>query len=152
MSGDFEAARAIHEETIALYLEANELADAAASEMMVAQCARRLGDPGEARRRFLSALPVIVEHDQTLVLTELLQELGALLVVEGRLGEAATLFGWAEGRLDEMGAVRWDQADYERQMEILREHLSAEDVARAWNVGAEMTLAEATALARRVLD
>jgi predicted ATPase len=152
MSGDFEAARAIHEETIALYLEANELADAAASDMMVGQCARRLGDLDEARRRFASALPVVVEHDQVIVLTELLQEVGALLVVEGKSDEAATLFGWVERRLDEMGAARWDLADYERQMEVLRERLSTERLVCAWNDGAEMTLAEATAFASGILD
>jgi len=149
LAGDFERARELHEEAIALFEDPRVPTKLAVAEMMAGESARRSGDLPGARPHLLRALELCRELDQRGAFPELLHEIAA---ASPRHRDAARLLGASEGLLAEMGVSRWEPDDYERTVTTLRSELGDGPFEEAWQEGGSLRADEALSLAARCLD
>jgi predicted ATPase len=133
--GNFARAAELYEEALALH---DQLSEMPVTELMIGECARRAGDLDAARIRLRRALELLATQGMVSVFPEALQEIGTLLLLEKRTIEAATVFGAAERQLAEVAFPRWDPADYETHLELLRAALTPLEIDVAWEAGAKM--------------
>jgi tetratricopeptide (TPR) repeat protein len=148
-SGDFAKAGKLFAESRSSWPVGSSYA--ASCEMMVAECCRRLGEIEEAQQGFRGSIQVLAEAEPALV-PELLQEVGALALMAEKPVPAARLLAASDSLWNEVGAVRWDTDDYERNVAASRVALGDERFAAEWHAGSSMSSDEALLLALETLD
>jgi predicted ATPase len=148
-SGDFAKARKLYAESRSSW--PRDSSNAAKCELMIAECCRRLGEIEAAQQGFRGSMQVLAEAEPALV-PELLQEVGALALIDEKPVPAARLLAASDSLWNEIGMVRWDTDDYERNVAALRMVLGDEGFAAEWCVGSSMSSDEALLLARVTLD
>jgi len=147
--GDFELAGALFAQSRSSWPSGSTLW--AECELMVAQCGRRLGHLHQARDSFRRSVPVLAEAEPAFI-PELLQEVGALALVNKRSTSATRLLAASDVLWDDVGMPRWDVDDYEQNVADLREALGHELFDSEWRIGSRMPSDEALGLARSCLD
>ncbi|RAU91289.1 LuxR family transcriptional regulator [Mycolicibacter senuensis] len=116
-----------------------------------ARVAIALDDIEAAERDAYEALGAALDVEAYLGISDTLECLAAIAQRSGAYREAARLFGAAEGIRRQMGAVRftiWD-SDYEASVGSLRNALDSADFEAAWAAGADLSVADVIAYARR---
>ena len=148
-SGDFATARTLFAESRSSWPHGSY--HAAYGQLMVAECCRRLGEIEAAQREFRGSILEVARTEPALV-PELLQEVGALALLDEQPVPAARLLAASDSLRNEVGVVRWDTDDYERNVATLQMVLGDEGFAAEWSVGSSMSSDEALLLARATLD
>jgi predicted ATPase/predicted Ser/Thr protein kinase len=147
-AGDFALARSFYEQSLVFAEESANNPDLAGCTLMIAECARRTGDVGEAKRQLRQAAELSVEARERSAFPEILQEAAAL----ADLKDAARLLAAAERLEEEMGTSRWDAADCDETLATVRRALPAVALDAAWQEGRSLSDEEAMALAVKSLD
>jgi tetratricopeptide (TPR) repeat protein len=147
--GEYEAARRLFEESLDLWRTAESISEQAATELMLGECDRRLGDLRPARERLRRALQLLLGLEMRSAIPEVLQEIAGAYLIE-QPTRAATLLAASERLRAEMGLPRWDRGDYETSVSRLRDLLGEEAFDTAWQAGLAMpddeTLAHALSM------
>ncbi len=145
--GELAAARRWADDTVAV-TPGNYRMNALASRAHVAMAQ---GEIDNAERDAHDALAAGVETGAYLHAPEALEILGRSACGEGNHCHAARLFGAAEAIRTAMGVVRWPvySMGYDDAVAITREALGDADFDAAWVEGAELSIEDAIAYARR---
>jgi hypothetical protein len=147
-AGDFALARSFYEEALVFAQESGEPTTIARSVGMIAECARRAGNFAEAKPELRRAVGLFVDLDLRRFFPELLQE----VAVFAKPIDAARLLSAAERLEEEMGTSRWDPADCERTLAMVRRALPSGAFDAAWQKRRSLSDEEAMALALESLD
>src|SRR5262245_39186420 len=114
-------------------------------------CARHDGEPDRAEDRFHEALAVAQQASLLPDACDVLEALAGAVADQQRFDEAARLFGAAQALRDTTGYVRFPvrHAGYVSDVAHIRQALGSDRLATAWAEGAELSLDDAVAYARR---
>ena len=114
-------------------------------------CARLDGEPDKAEDRFHEALEVTQQARLLPDACDVLEALAGAIADQQRFDEAVRLFGAADSVRDMTGYVRFPvrQAGHESDVAHIRQALGPDRLATAWAEGAELSLDDAVAYARR---
>jgi ATP/maltotriose-dependent transcriptional regulator MalT len=115
---------------------------AARIESEIAHALRRAGQVQEAKSVYRSSIRRWVDLGRLPAIANQLESVAILARGEGRLEQAAMLFGAAESLREETGALMmsWEQAEYDREVAALRAGLPAGELATAWATGRALSL------------
>ena len=147
--GDSVAARALHEESLALSRELGDTRGIAMSLVNLAEVVRDQGDYGAARTLRAESLALYRELGDWQGLAYGLQGLAGASATAAQAARMARLGGAAEVLREAIGAPLSpaERADYERQLAADRAHLDEAAWAAAWAEGRAMPLEQAIAFA-----
>jgi DNA-binding CsgD family transcriptional regulator len=117
----------------------------------LARLARLEDDAVQAETLGHEALQVLAATGYHLLIPDVVETLAGLAADQASHPEAARLFGAAQAQRDAMGSVRFPvlQDGFERDVEVVRGGLSAEQFVAAWGEGTAMSLAEAVGYVER---
>jgi predicted ATPase len=148
MLGDLDRARGLFVEALELYRETGLVWDRAEMQASLAAVVRDLGDLDEAEKLLAEGLQQSRADAGAVEMTAMcLEGMAGVAAARGRAEYAATLFGAAHRVREETGTSIWpvNRPAYERDLEAVREALSAVRFIQAWEAGRAMTAEQAAA-------
>jgi tetratricopeptide (TPR) repeat protein len=145
MQRDYPAARALHEESLALYREIGDKAGIASCLNNLGNVAREQGNYPAARALYEESLTLYREIGDKRGIAECLARLGGVAVGVGQVDRGANLLGAVEGLLGSMDAVldREDRLPYDRAVASARAQLGEEAFEQAMQEGRAMSVEQA---------
>jgi tetratricopeptide (TPR) repeat protein len=156
MAGDFQEARALMSERIALARELGNLATVSSEAGNLSMVERQLGNLEMAEALAHEALDIDYRRGDELAIPWKINGLAAVAADRGEFDRAAVLIGAADATMEAAGGA-WPPDElihYERTISVLRDALGPIAFARARAVGHSMTTSEAVdfALTIRLQD
>jgi DNA-binding CsgD family transcriptional regulator len=156
--GDYDRARALYEESLALSRTIGHPCMVAGSLCNAGYIAQHLGDPEHGVTQFGEALALAWDQGDTRTAAHCLAGLAGSIGDLDQPEPAARLFGAAAALLETTDATMWplDRVDYDRSLAAVRVQLGEAGFAAAWEAGRalppERAIAEATAAATGATD
>ena len=149
-SGDTGSAKRDHDDALGVARASSDRAGVASSLHLLAGVARARRADDEAMGLLYDAVALQAEVGKA-GLPSTLEAMAGLGAAQGRAAHSARLFGAAEALRKACGAVRRpdEVAAYAADIALLRSKLNPGELAEAWAQGADLTCAEAVALALR---
>ena len=149
-AGDTQSARLCMEEAARISSSLGDRWCTTQATSYAAELCLMLDDRETARKHLLAILPDFAEHSDWLAAHELLSDSAVIASREGRPSDALRLAAAAQRLRDEIGARQWDQSEVQRAAHAdLRDPVQE---SRCLNEGAHLSLGEALAIARDVLE
>jgi non-specific serine/threonine protein kinase len=104
--------------------------------------ARDRGDYAGALDRYCESVALAKEHGDTLFLAEGIAGVASVMSAQGKLDQAARLYGAAEAMRTQLGVAidAWELPAYERRLTAVRQALPAAAFDAAWQAGASLSL------------
>lgn len=104
--------------------------------------ARDRGDYAGALERYRESVALAKEHGDTLFLAEGLAGVASVVAAQGKLDQAARLYGAAEAMRVQLGVAidAWERPAYDRRVAAVRQALPAAVFDAAWQAGASLSL------------
>jgi len=148
--GHYSQAIERFEESLRLARELGSRIGIGGSLVQLGTVARLEGDLERAYRLITEGLSALGVRDRYGIASAL-QALGLVFAAQDRLQEAAILFGAASALREELGTPlpRFEEDEYERDLEKLRSRLTEAEFARLSAEGRGLSLEEAVSLARQ---
>jgi tetratricopeptide (TPR) repeat protein len=152
--GEYEAARALLEESLAPFREAGDRQAIGVTLCYLATMSLDQGHVGAATRYCREGLEVLRDAADRYAMVQALESLARVTFARKEPQRAARLFGAAASQREVLGAPvsPADRATLERQVDAARASLAEEAFATAWAEGWGMTLEEAAAAAFESCD
>ena len=140
--GDLAAARAMHEESLAIRQELGDRQGIAISLGNLGNVLLDLGDYAQARRLHVEALALKQEQEDRVGIADSLAAFASLAVKAGRQEQAIHLWAAATGLYATLGAplLPGDQENLDREIADTRAALGETVFANAWAEGSILTL------------
>ena len=147
--GDHRAAQAWHEQSLALHRKLGNKEGIATSLHYMGHAAFLQGDYETARAFYEQSLTMRKELEGKSGIVLSLEAFARLTVTTQQPKRAARLWGAAEAMRQATGSPisPIEQAEYDHNLDIIREALGAEAFAAAWEEGRAMTLEQVTVYA-----
>jgi len=149
MSGEFEEARAVMSDRIALGRQTGNDYLVAIESGNLSMVERQLGNLERAEVLSRESLEIMWQRRDELAVPWIVNGLAAVTAARGDHSRAATLLGFAEAGIERAGG-EWppdERAQYEGTLTLLRAQLAPDALDRARAEGAALPIAEAVALA-----
>jgi tetratricopeptide (TPR) repeat protein len=149
MSGEFEAARKVMSDRIAIGRETGNEYLIAIESANLSMVERQLGNLEHAEALARESLAIMDRRGDELAIPWVVNSLAAVTAARGDLYRAATLLGFAEAGIERAGG-EWppdERAQYEGTLEVLRTGLSPETLEKARSDGASMSTSNGVAFA-----
>jgi DNA-binding CsgD family transcriptional regulator/tetratricopeptide (TPR) repeat protein len=153
-AGEWDEARAHIREAVALFRQVGDRVRANAAYSDLAHIERRAGNLEEARHLYQQTIVVWQEFGQRGAIAHQLECFAFLARVQEQFARAARLLGAAEAQraaLD-LPMTTTEQAEYDREVTVLRAQMEAEAMAAPWATGRAMTMDQAIAYALAARD
>jgi tetratricopeptide (TPR) repeat protein len=150
MSGQFEEARTVMADRIAIGRETGNAYLIAIESANLSMVERQLGNLERAEALSREALEIMNRRGDELAIPWVVNGLAAVTATRGELSRAATLLGFAEAGIERAGG-EWppdERRQYEGTLDLLRAGLPADSLDRAWADGAAMSTAQGVSFAR----
>jgi DNA-binding CsgD family transcriptional regulator len=150
--GDYDRARALYEESLALSREIGHPSMVAGSLCNFGYIAQHLEDPRLGAVRFAEALGLAWKMGDKRTAANCLAGLAGAIGQLGHPEQAAQLAAAATALLETIGTEMWpiDRADYDRSLATVRDQLGEAAFAIAWQAGWALPIERAIAAATRV--
>jgi predicted ATPase len=147
--GQYDLARKYYEECEALLRDTGDTGDLARFVHNLGYVAQHDGDYARAESQFRQSLIMFRRLGNRRGIAECLAGLAGLKARQGRVEWGTTLLSAAESLLKITGGAWWpaDRVEVERNREMMKSALEADDFAKAWKAGSAMDLDQATAFA-----
>jgi hypothetical protein len=149
MNGEFEAARKVMSDRIAIGRETGNEYLIAIESANLSMVERQLGNLEHAEALARESLAIMDRRGDELAIPWMANSLAAVTAARGDLLRAATLLGFAEAGIEHAGG-EWppdERAQYEGTLEALRTGLSPETLQKAHSDGASMSTSSGVAFA-----
>ncbi|HJS17996.1 MAG TPA: tetratricopeptide repeat protein [Anaerolineales bacterium] len=145
VQGQYELARKYYKESEALLRATGDQGDLARFVHNLGYIAQHEEDFELAESQFRESLAMFRRLGNRRGIAECLAGLAGLIAQQGHTKRGATLLGAAESLLKVTGGAWWpaDRVEVERNREMLRSALGADEFAKAWKKGEELTLDQA---------
>jgi predicted ATPase len=149
VQGQYHIARKYYEECEALLPDSGDKGDAARFAHNLGYIAQHEGDYGRATSQFRKSLMMFRKLGNRRGIAECLAGLAGLKAQQGQIEWGAILLSAAETILKITGGAWWpaDRVEVERNLEMLRFALPADEFAKAQKTGAAMNIDQAVAFA-----
>ncbi|MBF6614580.1 MAG: tetratricopeptide repeat protein [Chloroflexi bacterium] len=140
LGGDYRRAAALYKESIEPCGELGDQIGIAITLNNLGYMALNLGDCAEARALFTEGLKMCQNLGSPRTTALALYGLAGVFGLEGRLGEAAQLFGTAQALTEKINTnyAPADRADFERQIASVRSRMGEVAWSAAWKLGYSM--------------
>ena len=145
MRGEDETARALYEESLALYQELDHRFSAATVLHNLGYVAQHQGELRRGLTCFAAALAEHSKHGNRPNIGHCLGGVAGIIAPLGQPEQAARLFGAAAALFATIGAPIWpvDRIDYDRNLAAVRNRLGQEAFSAAYAAGQALPLAQA---------
>lgn len=145
--GNYSKAERYYTESLAIYRETNDKDEIPSLLHNLGYVSKHFGDYPHALALFKEGLAMHIETGNKAGIAECLTGIASVLLVTGKVDDAARLFGASEALRETLGAVLWpaNRMEYDRDLALLRKSMEAEPLAAAWACGGNMPMDQAIA-------
>jgi len=142
--GEFKLAKDLYDESLYISLEANDNGETMWIYRNMAELEMYQGNYDEAKNLYKKSLEVFCEYNQrnTLFAVLALGGVAGLSAIDGKIVEAATLFGISDKLFESNGKLisKDDADDYRRRFVEVQAKLDIDEFNSAWNEGRSMSI------------